>query len=332
MNETLERIHSEEFDGCPQPGYASLAAVGMLVIIMACMISQQALAELCQVAPNLYFNYDHGGSNSAVLITDEGVLVVDSRMHPDDAKRLLADIREITDAPIRYVVNSQFHGDHYMGNVVFQREGATFIAHEDTQAVIKDRFQFEVENRPFAARGQDPNEVVLVLPDILFDSTMTLNLGGLDVELIYLGPGQNLGDTLTYFPHAKALHTGGVFHSNSWANTSYTPSFDGWLDVLRAMMEIDAEIYLPPHGPIAKAEDVEAFTQFIAELTISVRDAHKAGMTLDEILQTLKFESYSEWRGYERREQNLTAIYEFMTTGEANYFVPKARAEPASKQ
>ena len=98
------------------------------------------------------------------------------------------------------------------------------------------------------------------------------------------------------------------------------------------MMEIDAEIYLPPHGPIAKAEDVEAFTQFISELTISVRDAVKADMTLDEMLQTLKFESYSEWRGYERREQNLTAIYEFMTTGEANYFVPEARAEPASKQ
>ena len=160
------------------------AYIALLVIMMTCMLTEAAVAELSQVAPNLYFNYDRGGSNSVVLITDEGVLLVDSRMHPDDAERLLADIRELTDAPIRYVANSQFHGDHYMGNVVFQREGATFIAHQDTQAVIKERFQFEVENRPFAARGQDPDEVVLVLPDILFDSRMTLSLGGLNVELI----------------------------------------------------------------------------------------------------------------------------------------------------
>ena len=181
--------------------------------------------------------------------------------------------RTLTDAPIRYVVNSQFHGDHYMGNVVFQREGATIIAHEDTQTVIEERFQFEVETRPFAARGQDPAEVVLVLPDILFQKRMTLQLGGRTVELIYLGAGQNEGDTLIYFPHAGALHTGGVFHNRSWANTSYTPSFDGWINVLRAMKSVGAEIYLPPHGPLATEGDLDAFIQFIGELNTGVRSA-----------------------------------------------------------
>ena len=287
-------------------------------------------AEFRQIAPDLYFNFDFGGSNSAVLITEEGVLIVDTRMHPDDAELLLAEIRRHTDAPIRYVVNSQFHGDHYMGNVVFQREGAVFIAHTDTQTVIEERFQFEVETRPFAERGQDPDEIVLVLPDILFDSRMTIELGGRKVELIYLGPGQNEGDTLIYFPHARALHTGGVFHNRSWANTSYTPSFEGWINVLRAMKQIDADVFIPPHGDLATEADLDAFTRFIGELNSGVRAAVDQGMQLEEMLEALVFEEYNDWRGYERRESNLTAMYELITVGEATYFVPGSRARPVS--
>jgi len=312
--------------------WSAVGLPGVLLLAGLCCAPRVATAELQQVAPDLYFNYDHGGSNSAVLITDDGVLVVDTRMHPDDAALLLADIHKLTAAPIRYVVNSQFHGDHYMGNVVFQREGALFISHQDTQALIKERYEIEVASRPFAARGQDPAEVVLVLPDIVFDSRMTLQLGGRPVELIYLGPGQNAGDTLVYFPHAKALHTGGVFHNRSWANTSYTPSLEGWIEVLIAMADIDADIYLPPHGPLATPADLENFTQFMRTLTAAVTTAVGEGMPLDEMLQTLVFDEYSDWRGYERRERNLTAIYEHMTTGNAQFFVPGARAKPLPEQ
>lgn len=308
-----------------------IAVGGCLLVYFGCTQEQED-GGFQQVAPDLYFNYDFSGSNSAVLITDEGVLVVDTGMHPDDAERVLGEIRKYTDAPIRYVINSQFHGDHYMGNVVFQREGATFIAHKDTQKIIEERFQSEVETRSFADRGQDPAEVVLVLPDILFESRMTLELGGRTVELIYLGAGQNEGDTLIYFPHARALHTGGVFHNRSWANTSYTPSFDGWLTVLREMKSIDADTYLPPHGALATGDDLDAFIQFIDELNSGVRAAVDDGMPLQTMLEQLVFDQYSDWRGYERRERNLTAIYQLMTVGEAQYFVPSERARPVTGQ
>ncbi len=287
-------------------------------------------AEFREIAPDLYFNFDFGGSNSAVLITDEGVLVVDTRMHPDDAEDLLAEIRRHTDAPIRYVVNSQHHGDHYMGNSVFEREGAIFIQHPDTKAVIEQRFQFEVETRPFGDRGQDPDAVTLVLPDILFESGMTIELGGRTVELLYIGPGQNEGDTLVYFPHARALHTGGVFHNRSWANTSYAPSFEGWVNVLRAMKRIGADTYIPPHGDLATEADLDAFTDFIEQISSGVRAAVDAGTPLEEMLEALTFDEYRDWRGYERRERNLTAIYQLMTAGEAQYFVPAGRARPVS--
>ena len=207
----------------------------LLFVLPLCLLQGAAVyaqerepAEFREVGPGLFFNYDNSLSNSVVLITDEGVLVVDTRMHPQDAELLLAEIRKRTHAPIRWVINSQFHGDHYMGNSVFRDEGATFIQHRDTRKVILERFEFEVEQRPFDQLGYERGEVELVLPDVLFDSELTLELGGVTIELYYLGAGQNEGDTLVYFPHAKALHMGGVFHNRSWANTSLY-AVDGWV-------------------------------------------------------------------------------------------------------
>jgi glyoxylase-like metal-dependent hydrolase (beta-lactamase superfamily II) len=295
------------------------------------MAQNRPAAELRQVGPDLYFNYDFSGSNSVVLVTDAGVLVVDTRMHPDDAERLLADIRELTDAPIRWVINSQFHGDHYMGNSVFAREGATIIAHRDTPPVMIERFDYEVRSRPFDQRGQDRDRIELVLPDVLFDHRLTLNLGGYTVELLYLGAGQNEGDTLIHFPHARALHTGGVFHNRSWANTSYTPSVEGWLNVLQSMKTIDVDTYLPPHGPVANGQDLDNFIEFIGLLNDGVREAVDSGATIEQMLPANTFPQYSSWRGYDRRERNLTALYELLTLGEAQYFVPGAQAVPRSQ-
>ena len=309
---------------------AFLLAAGVMLSISQGAAQDAPAAEFREVAPDLYFYFDFGGSNAAVLMTDEGVLVVDTTMHPDDAEDLLTEIRRHTDAPIRYVVNSQHHGDHYMGNSVFEREGAIFIQHPDTLAVIEERIQYEVETRPFAARGQDPDAITLVRPDILFDSRATIELGGRTIELLYIGAGQNEGDTLVYFPHARALHTGGVFHNRSWANTSYAPSFEGWVTVLRAMKRIGADVYLPPHGDLATEADLDAFTDFIELISTEVRAAVEAGTPLEDMLEELTFDEYRDWRGYERRERNLRAIYQLMSTGEAQYFVPAGRAQSAS--
>jgi len=252
-------------------------------------------------------------------------------MHPDDAEQLLTGIRELTDAPIRWVINSQFHGDHYMGNSVFAREGATIIAHRDTLPVMLERFEYEVSVRPFEQRGQRREDVTLVPPDLLFDHRMTLELGNYVVELIYLGAGQNEGDTLIYFPHADALHTGGVFHNRSWANTSYTPSLAGWINVLRAIRTIDASIFLPPHGQVANSQDLEEFTNFISTLNEVITASVAQDITLEQMLDTHLFSDYSDWRGYDRRERNLTALYQLVTSGQAQYFVPSDRAQPPTQ-
>ena len=73
-----------------------------------------------QVAPDLYFLFDFNSSNAVVLTTDDGVLVIDTRQHPRDGQDLLERIRKVTDKPIKWVINSHFHGDHHFGNARLQ--------------------------------------------------------------------------------------------------------------------------------------------------------------------------------------------------------------------
>src|SRR5215211_9539520 len=130
--------------------------------------------QVTEVAPGLYFQYHHQESNSAFLVTDEGVLVIDTRQHPKRAEELVATIRKYTDKPIRWVVNTHAHGDHYFGNSVFKREGATIITHRDTAGMMKGQFGSETKRRMgyFKQQQYDPAEVKLVLPDVTFDSKL----------------------------------------------------------------------------------------------------------------------------------------------------------------
>ena len=114
-----------------------------------------------EVAPGLFFQYHHAESNNAWLVTDEGVLVIDSRQHPKRAEELLAAIRKTTNKPIKYVINTHAHGDHYFGNPVFKREGALFIAHRDTEIMMKTHHGVEMKRRQgyFKQQKFDPAEV-----------------------------------------------------------------------------------------------------------------------------------------------------------------------------
>src|SRR5262249_9801605 len=90
-----------------------------------------------QVASHGYFPFDFNGSNSVFLGTADGVLVIDTRTHPREGRDLLDRIRKVTDKPIKWVINSHFHGDHHMGNAVFKELGATFVAHVETARLMQ---------------------------------------------------------------------------------------------------------------------------------------------------------------------------------------------------
>ncbi len=273
--------------------------------------------ELKQVAPDLWFLYDDLSSNAAFLVTDDGVLVIDSRQHPQHGRELIAMIRKVTDKPIRWLVNTHAHGDHYYGNPAFRDIGATIIAHRDTVAgmVKNERLEFSRRQSFFRSQGLDPKEVRTVLPDVVFDTTLRIGSGQRVAEIFYWGPGQNPGDTMIWVPHAKAVFIGGPFARKNWSNMSFSPSIDGWIALLNKAAALPVDLFLPGHGDVSTREDVLDEARLLADVQAEVKKAIASGLTKEQIVKQLRFPQYADLRNYERIDVFLEALHHLFTTG-----------------
>jgi cyclase len=286
-------------------------------------LRQAAPTQLKQVAPDLYFLYDDISSNSAFLVTDDGVLVVDTRQHPAHGRDLIERIRKITDKPIKWAINTHAHGDHFLGNPEFKAAGATILAHRDTLAGIIKYQDLEIRRRQafFKQMNLDPNEVKIVLPDVTFDSRMSIHLGGRVVEVLYIGAGQNPGDTLVHFPHARALFVGGPFARKNWSNMSFTPSVDGWIAGLERIAAMDVDFFLPGHGDVGDKQDVLDEAKLLADVQAEVKKAIAEGRSKEEI-RKMDFPQYASLRNYNRRANFLEALHHLYTTGKPLFPYP----------
>jgi len=239
-----------------------------------------------------------------------------------DGQDLVARIRKITDKPIKWVINSHFHGDHHFGNPPFKALGATFVAQKETARLMEKVQPKEIARRGnfFKSRGFDPSEVRLILPDVTFDNEMTIKLGGRAVRLAYLGPGQQAGDTFVFFPHARMVFTTGMFGPRSMPNMAFTPSVENWIKLLDRLAAMDVDKILPAHGDVSTSKDVKELAAMVADEYATVQDAIAKGTTLDEALRTVKLPQYKDWRNYNRLEGEIRALYELIGTGKRSYF------------
>ena len=274
-----------------------------------------------QVGPDLYFLLDRTSSNAVVLTTNDGVLVIDTRQHPRDGQDLLDRIRKLTDKPIKWVITSHFHGDHHFGNSVFKAAGATIVSQKETARLMEKLQPKELARRGnfFKSRGYDPSEVKLVLPDVTFDSGMTIRLGGREGRLAYFGPGQQVGDTFVFFPHARMVFTTGMFGARSMPNMAFTPSVEGWIKLLDKLSAMDVDQILPAHNDVATKQDVKELSAMIADEYATVKAAVDKGVSLDDALTTLTFPQYKDWRNYPRLKGEIRSLYELIQTGKRSY-------------
>ena len=273
--------------------------------------------QMKQVAPDLHFWFDHRGTNSIVWATDDGVMVIDTQPHPVLARRLIAEIRKITDKPIRWAFNTQVHGDHYMGNSEFKKEGALIVANAHAAFLMEKYFKTDLARRApgYEKAGMDPKEVRLVLPDVTFEDEMTIRLGGRHVRLFYPGPAQDPGCAYAHFPHTKALATSGSMTPMSLSNLGYTPSVPDWIAVLRKLQGMDIDVYLPGHGDLGTKAHFDQTIGFLTTVDNEVKAAIAKGVTLADAKRTLTFAAYKDWRNYPRIADYVEALYALHQTG-----------------
>jgi cyclase len=225
--------------------------------------------------------------NSGFIVGDDGVLVIDSHINGAMAEKIQAAVRAVTDKPILYLVNTNYHGDHTFGNYAFPAE-TRIIAHEKTARAMRD---FEHEKTLMIAASDGDERVVsgvrLRLPDITFDDEIVVGLGGRSVRIVHLGGGNTAGDTVVYEPQARVAWTGNLI-----VGVFIPPVFEGqparYIETLaRFARELDVETIVPGHGPLVDESVLQRHSTYLLELLASVRQAVQDGLSEEETLATL---------------------------------------------
>jgi cyclase len=226
-----------------------------------------------QVADRMYMLYSGAGpfsaANIAVLVGDDGLVLVDaqSQSHTD---RTFAALRQLSDKPVRYVINTHCHADHTGNNAILQRDGATVIAHANTLRRLQ----------------QGCDDVGFHSPAVGFDTTLTLHIDDEEVIATALPAGHTDGDAIVYFKNANVVHTGDAFVSiNVPFHSGYGGQILGLADALRrivALVPEDAKV-IPGHGPPASITDIWDTIRVLDEVEAAVAQQVENGKTLAEL-------------------------------------------------
>ena len=223
------------------------------------------------------------GGNVALYATPEGVVLVDDMFDRNHAD-ILAQVKLVTNSPLRYVINTHQHDDHAGGDFKMLPI-AEVIAHRNVYANLRNLKRPYYEDTPGTPIG---------LPRVTFSDRLDLHLGGKDIEAYYFGRGHTSGDAIIYFPEVKAIHTGDLYISGSRRGVPiYVDYVQGgslleWTRTLERTLQLDFDIVIPGHGPVATKADLVQFNADIAAMRTRLQGMVKGGASRADIVQTIE--------------------------------------------
>ncbi len=227
------------------------------------------------------------GTNCTAVIGPEAVLIVDPLIAPAHARLVDAALREKTAVPVRFVVLTHHHTDHSLGASLFARQGAVVIANRACREQMA-----AVHPNLLEARRQQPDtrelfaDATPVLPTVTFDESLTLHVGGMEIELWHPGWGHTPGDVFLYLPDARVAICGDLLFSGYHFNFE-DASLPGVRQGLRALRALDAETFVPGHGPVSGPEVLDEQANYLDAVESIVRTAVQEGKADDAIAAEL---------------------------------------------
>ena len=204
------------------------------------------------------------GANSGVVIGNDAVLVVDTRISAKKAREFIADIKKITDKPIKYVVNTHYHLDHSWGNCEFVKLGAVVIGHENG-CKLASRYK-EGMSHPeyYGMTAEDLNGTTLSPPTITFKDAMLVDLGGVTVSLSYPGHTHTDDSIVALVDQDGVLFAGDILFTRYQPSLGYA-DVQGWLKALAKLENTPAKIIVPGHGPVSTVADIKDLEVYLTE-------------------------------------------------------------------
>jgi cyclase len=231
---------------------------------------------------------------SLFVVGRDGVLIADGQGSAAATQTMLDRIRTVTPLPIRWYVVGSDHGDHTAGNSVLPKD-ITYIVHPTSRAqLVRDSTAAAVA----AGRSDQPPRVVIVPPQAMTSDKQTIDLGGIAVDVLFLGRAHTGGDLMVHLPREKIL-----FMSEAYLNRVF-PAMrsaypDEWVAMIERALAMDITRYVPGHGfieePAVSREELLAFRQALVAVTAEAKRLHGLKLSPEDALKAANWGPYKDW-------------------------------------
>jgi cyclase len=283
---------------------AVILVAGMIAMLVSGTASAQqqdfskVQIKVTKVSGNIYL-LEGAGGNIAASVGEDGIVLVDDQFAPL-AEKIQAALKSlgVTDKPVRFVINTHYHGDHTGGNEPFSNAGSTVIAHENVRK--------RLEAGGFAGNGgsikmEQKAASKAALPIITFEHDVTVHLNGEDIRALHFPSGHTDSDSVIFFPKNNVVHMGDDFvrYGFPFIDVSGGGSVQGMIAACeRVASELPADVkVIPGHGTLSNMDDVRAFTKMLKETSAVVQKALDEHKTLDQMKQAKILAPWDKFSG-----------------------------------
>ncbi len=296
-------------------GALSIAAAGYQQPSQGLPAAALAATQIEKVKDNLYMitgadptdRNSFSGGNTGVFITDNGVVVVDTKL-AGWGQVILDKIKTVTNKPVTTIINTHTHGDHTGSNEAFDGT-VEFVAHENTKANMEKMDAFKGDKARF-------------LPKKTFKDKMSIGSGKNRIDLYYFGRGHTNGDAWIVYTALRVMQTGDMFawkdapvidRNNGGSGLEYAQTVGKVLAMVK-----DVDTLIVGHSPLRKPSELQEYQRFMNDFVTAVRAANKAGKSVDEATASINLNA--KYPGYknDRYKPAVQAIYDELKVAAPN--------------
>ena len=277
--------------------------------------------KVTKVSGNIYM-LEGAGGNIAASVGEDGIVIVDDEFAPL-AEKIAAALKNlgVTDKPVRFVINTHYHGDHTGGNAEFAKGGSTVIAQDNVRKRLEsggaagNGGSVKMENKP-AEKG--------MLPIITFEHDVTVHLNGEDIRALHYPSGHTDSDSIIYFPKNNVVHMGDDFvrYGFPFIDVTAGGSVQGMIAACeKAVAQLPADVkVIPGHGALSNVEDVRAYIKMLKETSAAVEAALRAHKTLDQMKKEKILAPWAKFSGdFVNEDTFIETLYNSLTNTKGEF-------------
>ena len=291
-----------------------ILAVGLSLMFMRVSSAQDLSPQIKKLKDGIYvYVGKEFNSNCGIVLTQEGVVLIDSGHNPTDSRAIADSVKKLTSLPVRFLIDTEPHPDHTTGHFVFSPP-AIVIAHEGATESMKGRERDDPQRIQKLMSVSPEMRAALegyrfITPHIEYQQKMTLNLGERTFDLMYLKGVHSEADTAVWLPKERVLFSASAVVVNQYNILRPFVTIPDILAAMKMMKGLNPEFVIPGHGIPGTVKIFDDSERYYALLLERVGKMAREGKSLDEIKKELRMPEYDGWASKDRIPSNIDAAY-----------------------